>query len=148
MEGPYCYDYPRPAVTVDAVVFDPDDHVLLIQRKHEPFQGRWALPGGFVEPDEPLDAAVIRELAEETGVRGVDLHQVGAFGDPGRDPRGHVVSIAYATTLRRRPAAAAADDAADAHWFPVAALPPMAFDHDEIVATAAAACGVHRREPG
>jgi 8-oxo-dGTP diphosphatase len=139
MEGSYCYDYPRPAVTVDIVLFDADGHILLIQRKSEPFEGCWALPGGFLDKDEALEDAAARELAEETGVRGVLLRQVAAFGMPGRDPRGHTVSIAFCAQLDERPPVQAGDDATKADWFPAAALPAMAFDHAEIVAAAVAA---------
>lgn len=133
----YVYAYPRPMVTVDAVVFtirDGKRHVLLIERKHEPFAGSWALPGGFVEMDETLDAAVARELEEETGLKGVALEQFHTFGDPGRDPRGRSISVAYAGEVDwRRAALRAADDAASVRWFPLGALPPLAFDHRAII---------------
>ncbi len=133
----YTYDYPRPMVTVDAVVFTERDgrlEVLLIQRGRDPFAGYWALPGGFVEMDETLEAAARRELEEETGLRGVALEQLRAFGDPGRDPRGRSIAIAFAGEADWRVhAPRGADDAADARWFPVDALPPLAFDHREIV---------------
>ncbi|MDL2272312.1 NUDIX hydrolase, partial [Desulfovibrio sp. OttesenSCG-928-I05] len=112
--------------------------VLLIKRGHEPFKGRWALPGGFLEKGEdPMEGAA-RELAEETHVTGVPLAQVGAFGRPDRDPRGHVISIAYCAVLPddKKSSVQADDDATDARWFDLAALPPLAFDHDEIIARA------------
>src|SRR5438132_11667994 len=94
---PYCYEYPRPAVTVDVVIVtrEKKPRVLLIRRKHEPFAGMWAIPGGFVDMDESLEAAARRELLEETGVRMNKLTQLHAFGDPGRDPRGRNISITY-----------------------------------------------------
>jgi 8-oxo-dGTP diphosphatase len=138
-ERQYCYPFPRPAVTADVACFAEEggrSYLLLIQRNHEPFAGRWALPGGFVDEDESLEAAALRELEEETGLTGVALEQFGAYGDPGRDPRGHTVTIAYLARLPRRLRAAAADDAASADWFPVDELPPLAFDHDRVIADA------------
>lgn len=133
----YTYDYPRPMVTVDAVVFAMRDgalEVLLIERKNPPFQGTWALPGGFVEMDETLEEAVARELEEETGVRGVHLEQFHTFGDPGRDPRGRSISTAYWALVDSAACEVRADDdAADVRWFPAAALPELAFDHRVIV---------------
>ena len=139
---PHTYDYPRPALTVDGVIFglDPEDlKVLLIQRDLEPFAGRWALPGGFVDMGEPLDAAARRELAEETGLSDVFLEQLYTFGDPGRDPRGRVVSVAYyaLVNLADRPVAAATD-ARRAAWFAADDVPPLAFDHDRILEMALA----------
>jgi len=137
---PYTYAYPRPALTVDCVVFGYDAEalkVLLIQRDLEPFAGRWALPGGFVQMDETLEEAARRELAEETGVTDLYLEQLYTFGDPGRDPRGRTVSVAYYALVDRlthRPAAAS--DARSAGWFPADAAPPLAFDHDRILAMA------------
>ena len=132
----HCYEHPRPSVTVDIVLFHRTTkraEVLLIKRARPPFKGLWALPGGFVDEDESLEAAAARELKEETGVRGVRLQQVGAFGDPGRDPRGHTVSIAFAALLESRADAKADDDAEDAHWHPVARPPQLAFDHKKIL---------------
>lgn len=140
--GAYTYEYPRPMVTVDAVVFAEHAgrlEVLLVRRGSEPYAGMWALPGGFVEMDEPLADAAARELAEETGLCvPVDtLAQVGAFGDPGRDPRGRSIGVAYMTTLdARADDVAGADDADDARWFSADALPPLAFDHARILAYA------------
>ena len=125
-----------PAVAVDMVIFTvgaDDLAVLLVRRRGEPFAGRWAIPGGFVEEDESLDAAAARELREETGVADVYLEQLYTFGEPGRDPRGRVISVAYYALLRHPPAATAGDDAADARWFPLRDLPPLAFDHAEIL---------------
>src|SRR5437763_569739 len=115
----YTYDYPRPSVTVDVVIVTREarPRVLLIRRKHDPFAGRWALPGGFIDMDETLEESARRELREETGVAAAELEQLGAFGDPGRDPRGRTVSVAY---LARVDAAdvnpQAADDAAEVEW--------------------------------
>lgn len=136
----YCYPYPRPAVTTDSVVFGYENrqlYVLLIQRKSEPFRGEWAFPGGFLEPDEDTDTCARRELKEETGLSGIPLEQLHAFSAVNRDPRGRTVSIAYMAVVDKtafRPQGA--DDAADARWFPLAALPGLAFDHAEIMQTA------------
>lgn len=137
----YTYRWPRPALTVDAVVFGyvPEGRleVLLIRRDLPPFEGRWALPGGFVGEDEDLEPAVRRELEEETGLTGVYLEQLATFGRPGRDPRGHTVSVAYlALVTRAAHAPVGGSDARDAAWFPLDQLPALAFDHGEIVALA------------
>ncbi|HYV37920.1 MAG TPA: NUDIX hydrolase, partial [Gemmataceae bacterium] len=118
----FCYDYPRPAVTADVVIVTKDRRrrVLLIRRKHAPFAGLWALPGGFVNEDEGLETAARRELREETGLDTGRIEQLAAFGDPGRDPRGHTVTIAFLAQVdaaQLRPVAA--DDAADVAWFPL-----------------------------
>jgi 8-oxo-dGTP diphosphatase len=121
----FTYEYPRPAVTCDVVAFTmraDDLAVLLIRRNRDPFAGRWALPGGFVDRDEALGRAAARELSEETGLTGVKLDQLGAYGDPGRDPRGHTVSVAYVAFLVSEAAVAAGDDAADAQWLPLRSL--------------------------
>lgn len=137
----YCYDYPRPSVTVDIVLLtrEPRPRLLLIRRKHDPFAGAWALPGGFIEMDETLEQSARRELREETGIEVTELVQVYTFGNPGRDPRGRTISVAY---LARVDADAlnpvAADDAAEVGWFALDALPALAFDHDQIIARAAA----------
>jgi 8-oxo-dGTP diphosphatase len=137
---PYSYKHPRPAVTVDCVVFGLRAgalEILLIRRKSEPFAGGWALPGGFVDPNETLDEAARRELQEETGLAGVFLEQLYSFGDPGRDPRGHTVSVAYYALVRQdRHAPKASTDATDAAWFPVKRLPKLAFDHRKIIGAA------------
>jgi 8-oxo-dGTP diphosphatase len=136
----YCYDHPRPAVTVDIVLFSLQSgriEVLLIKRAREPFRGLWALPGGFVEEGEALERAATRELHEETGLTGIQLEQVGAFGDPGRDPRGHTVSIAYSAVIDGGSNNVKADsDAADARWWHVTRPPRLAFDHDKILRAA------------
>jgi 8-oxo-dGTP diphosphatase len=136
----YTYPYPRPAVTVDIILVKPEEDgskLLLIQRGHPPFAGRWALPGGFVDEDEPLLAAAHRELYEETGLEAVSLHHLAAFGDPGRDPRGWTVSVVYWGRLEdNAPLPRAGDDASDARWWPLDSLPELAFDHEVIVAKA------------
>jgi 8-oxo-dGTP diphosphatase len=135
----YCYDYPRPAVTVDVVVLtrEPDPRVLLIRRKNEPFAGRWALPGGFVDMEETLGAAARRELREETGLEVDEIEQLHTFGDPCRDPRGRTISVVYfARVPMPVPPIRAADDAAEVGWHSLDQLPPLAFDHDRILAMA------------
>ena len=133
----FTYEFPRPSVAVDCVVFGFDDgalKVLLIRRGVPPFRGRWALPGGFVREGEALDAAARRELAEEAGLTEVFLEQLYTFGDVARDPRERVVSVAYYALValaRHRPAAAT--DADVAAWFPVAEPPSLAFDHADIL---------------
>lgn len=130
-------DHPRPAMTVD-VVARHAGRLLLIQRGNEPFAGRWALPGGFVDEGETVEAAAVRELEEETGLRveEADLRLVGVFSAPGRDPRGWMISAAFAIDLPAEPQAVAGDDAAEAGMHPQADLPPLAFDHADIVARA------------
>ena len=139
MEQRSC-EHPRPMVTVDAAVFTVRERrmeVLLVARKYAPFAGSYALPGGFVEENEPLAVAATRELYEETGAKGVYLEQFHAFGDPGRDPRGHSVSIAFMALVDAgKISLNAADDAADACWFDVNQLPNLAFDHNAIIAHA------------
>ncbi|NOX64100.1 MAG: NUDIX hydrolase [Chloroflexi bacterium] len=130
--------YPRPLVTVDIVLFtftEGELRVLLIQRKHPPFEGYWALPGGFVNIDEPLDQAAARELFEETGVSNIYLEQLYTFGDPQRDPRGRVITVAYFAIMSADAAekTRAGDDAAAARWFNVYDLPSLAFDHERII---------------
>ena len=135
----YTYEYPRPAVTVDVIIITRErrPRVLLIRRKHDPFAGMWAIPGGFVDMDEPLETAASRELREETGLRVADLEQLHTFGDPGRDPRGRTIAVAYLARVdaaKVRPQAA--DDAADVGWHALDRLPPLAFDHVKILACA------------
>jgi len=126
-------------LTVDAVIVKktPSDYsILLIKRANEPFKNDWALPGGFVDQDEDLMDAAIRELFEETTIKIDHLEQIGAFGKPFRDPRNHVVSIAYFGIVPENTIAIAADDAKEALWFPIKELPKLAFDHQEIVTLA------------
>jgi|ERR1019366_41839 8-oxo-dGTP diphosphatase len=133
----YSYDYPRPAVTVDIAIVtcEAKPRVLLIRRKNEPFAGCWALPGGFVDKDEPLEAAARRELFEETGVQTKSLVQLHTFGDPGRDPRGHTISVVFLAEVDAEPLnPCAADDAAEVGWFSLARPPKLAFDHKDILA--------------
>jgi 8-oxo-dGTP diphosphatase len=135
----HCYDYPRPSVTVDIVLFYAAKdglEVLLIQRAKEPFQDLWALPGGFVDENESLEQAAARELLEETKLRRAKFKQIGAFGDPGRDPRGHTVSIAFAAILKSRPKVEGSDDAKAAAWQAVKRLPKLSFDHKKIIRAA------------
>ena len=132
----FTYSYPRPTVTVDCIVFQKrNDHyfVLLIRRGNEPFKGFWAIPGGFVEMDESLESAASRELAEETGLKGIALEQFHAFGDPLRDPRHRTISVAYVGFTDDNQLVKAGDDAAEVGWFGVNDLPPLAFDHPKIL---------------
>lgn len=133
----YTYEFPHPAVTVDIVVLTVADHelkVLLIRRGSPPFEGKWALPGGFVEPDESLKRAAWRELKEETGVNAGFLEQLGAFGHPDRDPRERVITVAYYALIpNERLKIAASSDAAEASLFPMSDLPALAFDHAKIL---------------
>jgi len=132
----HCYDYPHPAVTADIALFRETGEgleILLIQRKKEPFEGAWALPGGFVNENEKLEDAAARELQEETGLRARKLEQFGAFGDPGRDPRGHTVSIAFFGEVTGKGGGAAGDDASSLRWFAAGRLPKLAFDHKKVV---------------
>lgn len=128
----YTYLHPRPALTVDIALLKAG-RILLIQRGHPPFAGDWALPGGFVDEDEPLETAARRELFEETGLESPELRQLGAFGDPGRDPRGWTVTIAFWTRIQGDMTLHAGDDASAAGWWPLDDLPPLAFDHADIV---------------
>lgn len=136
----YSYEYPRPAVTVDCVVFGIDRgglKVLLIQRQLEPFQHGWALPGGFVRMDESLDDAAKRELGEETGLGSVFLEQLFTFGAPDRDPRGRVITVAYYALVNLADhKLQAATDAENVGWFAIDELPTLAFDHADIVEVA------------
>ncbi|GIW88728.1 MAG: hypothetical protein KatS3mg108_3052 [Isosphaeraceae bacterium] len=142
MPARYVYDHPRPALTVDLALFAFDGHhlrLLLIRRKSEPFAGDWALPGGFVNIDEELHDAALRELAEETGIRRVAaLHQIGTFAAVDRDPRGRTISVAFAAVCRWPVNPHAGDDAALAAWVPVDQIHHLAFDHDQILAQARA----------
>jgi 8-oxo-dGTP diphosphatase len=144
MRRRYSYDWPRPGVTVDVALFtvagalnDLRPRVLLIERDDEPWRGQWALPGGFVRQDEDLPAAARRELAEEAGVTEVVLEQVQAVGTPGRDTRGHVITVVYVgLTAGDRHHLAPSGDARAASWFDVTGpepLPALAFDHGELL---------------
>lgn len=135
---PEAVAYPRPMLTVDVVALTtaPTPAVLLIQRGNPPYEGRWALPGGFVDQGEQVATAARRELAEETGLVVDGLELLGVYDTPGRDPRGWTVSVVYLARLSQRQDVAGADDADDAHWFTVDALPELAFDHSLILADA------------
>ena len=135
--------YEKPALTVDIVLIahlDGKPRVLLIRREYPPFVGRWALPGGFVDPNEPLEDAARRELWEETGIRPAHMEQLHTFGAPGRDPRGWTISVAYLAVLEEEEVRTlkpqAGDDAAEVRWFDLLDLPPLAFDHADILAHA------------
>jgi len=128
--------YRYPAISVDVIIFtlrDNELQVLLVQRKNPPFEGRWAIPGGFVGAHESLEAAARRELEEETGVHDVYLEQLYTFGDPKRDPRGRVITVAYFALVPAPLAVHAGSDASDARWWSVYQLPKLAFDHNTIL---------------
>ncbi|MBO7052679.1 MAG: NUDIX hydrolase [Prevotella sp.] len=131
----YTYKYPRPAVTADCIVITREEEpkVLLIERGNEPFKGKWAFPGGFMNMDETTEQCAIRELEEETGLRVSDIQQIGAYSKVDRDPRGRTVTVAYLAIVDAPVEAKGQDDAAKAEWFPVSALPQLAFDHEEIM---------------
>ena len=136
----HTYEFARPALTVDIVVFALDEvdlQIMLIQRDLEPFAGQWALPGGFVRVEEPLDEAARRELQEETGLKDIYLEQLYTFGGPDRDPRERVITVAYYALVNLEGHDVhASTDARNAAWFPVNDLPKLAFDHDQIHRTA------------
>jgi 8-oxo-dGTP diphosphatase len=127
-----------PALTVDVVALagDPPTSVLLIERGGDPFAGSWALPGGFVEGAERVSAAAARELEEETGIHAGSLDLLGIYDTPGRDPRGPTVSVVYLLRADAELDARGGDDARDARWFGVQALPALAFDHAQVIADA------------
>ncbi|HET6247006.1 MAG TPA: NUDIX domain-containing protein [Tepidisphaeraceae bacterium] len=137
---PHTYEYPRPSVTVDCVVFGLDDadlKVLLIERGEPPFKGKWALPGGFVRMEESLDEAARRELQEETGLSDVFLEQLYTYGKVSRDPRGRVISVAYYALVNLSGRTLhASTDAKNAAWFAASDVPSIAFDHADILARA------------
>ncbi len=136
----HCYDYPRPAVSADCVLFGFDGrdlNILLVERGKEPFKGKWAFPGGFLDMDETITECAHRELGEETGIDRADLEQLDVFSDVDRDPRGRVITVAYLGLLKMSEfKVVAGDDAADAQWFKLTDIPPLAFDHDLILKTA------------
>ena len=137
---PYAYAHSRPAVTVDMILFAYQNNqltVLLIRRRNDPFKGKWALPGGFVGETEDLRDAVVRELKEETNVENVYLEQLYTFGQPERDPRTRVITVAYFALLSVDEVAQqhvqSGDDAGEARWWNIYALPELAFDHERIL---------------
>ena len=131
----YHYKYPRPAVTADCVVItrEANPRVLLVQRGIEPYKGWWAFPGGFMEMDETAEECAIRELREETGLEVESVTQIGAYSKVDRDPRGRTVSIAYLALVDTATEVEGGDDAAKAQWWPLTGLPPLAFDHHEMM---------------
>ena len=134
-EKKYCYKYPHPSVTTDCVIFGFDGQklqVLLIERGIEPYKGRWAFPGGFLNPDETAEQGALRELQEETGLTGAYIEQFHTYTDPNRDPRERVITIAYYALVRIQEVKGG-DDAAKAQWFALDEVPRLAFDHDRIL---------------
>jgi len=135
-EKKYSYKYPRPALTTDCIIFGFDEtdlKVLLIERGIEPYKGKWAFPGGFVNMDETTEDGAKRELFEETGLKNVFIEQLFTFSDVDRDPRGRVISVAYYALVNLKDhSAKAGDDAKKAKWFPVKEIPSLAFDHEKI----------------
>lgn len=138
VKGTYTYEYERPMLTADCVVTNPRGEMLLVRRGGEPFKGCWALPGGFMEMDETIEHCAVRELEEETSIRVAesDIRLIGIYSAPGRDPRGRTVTAAYSVAVDDACHADAGDDAAEVRWWPLAQLPPLAFDHSEIVEAA------------
>ena len=140
----YTYEYPRPMLTADCVV-TRDNKVLLVRRGNEPFRDCWALPGGFMEMDETIEHCAVRELQEETALQVAesDLRLIGVYSAPSRDPRGRTVTAAYLVDGRRWAVdsdAVAGDDAAEVRWWPLDELPPLAFDHAQIINDALRLC--------
>jgi 8-oxo-dGTP diphosphatase len=137
VQGEYIYEWPRPMVTADALVFavcNGRKSVLLIRRGNDPYKGLWAVPGGFLEMDEELETAANRELLEETGIEGIELKQMHTFGTLGRDPRGRQITVVFTATIEKEIKPTAGDDAAEAKWFDIEDLPQLAFDHDKVIA--------------
>jgi 8-oxo-dGTP diphosphatase len=131
----YTYKYPRPAVTADCVVITKEagPKVLLIQRGADPYKGCWAFPGGFMNMDETTEQCAIRELEEETGLKVTTVQQIGAYSKVNRDPRGRTITVAYLALIDKPVEVTGQDDAAKADWFPLSALPELAFDHADII---------------
>ena len=131
----YCYSYPRPMVTVDMVVVASSHprSVLLIKRKNEPFAGKWALPGGFVDMNESLENAAARELLEETRLSLANMEQFKTYGNVDRDPRGRNIAVVFYSVIPEAVTVTGSDDAAEAKWFDVTDLPELAFDHNRII---------------
>lgn len=132
----FSYEYPRPSLTVDSIVIreiNNEQSILLIKRKHDPYANAWAFPGGFVEMDELLETAAIRELEEETGIKLNSLIQFRAYDELNRDPRGRTISIVFYRFINYDPIIIAQDDAMDIGWFPIKEVPNLAFDHARII---------------
>lgn len=130
----YHYKYPHPSVTTDCVIFGYDGRdmkVLLVKRGREPYKGKWAFPGGFLNMDESADVGALRELCEETGLRAANVTQFHTFTAPGRDPRERVISVAYYAFVRLQEVKGG-DDAAEASWYRLDDIPPLAFDHEQM----------------
>jgi len=141
MFDPFNGNKKRPTLGCDCVVLTRRNNewfVLLIERGHDPFKGKWALPGGFLEWNESCEDGAARELQEETSLEDVDLQLLGVFSKPGRDPRGSIISVSYIGFVDEDHAlkAVGADDAATAQWFPVSQTPAVAFDHEDILKAA------------
>lgn len=132
---PYCYEYPRPSVATDIIVctITKPFQILLIQRKNPPYQGMWALPGGFMDMDERLHNTAKRELMEETGIQLDELQFFDVYDDPQRDPRGRTIGIVYYALVPQPIKPEASDDASSAQWFSIEELPQLAFDHKLII---------------
>ena len=131
----YCYKYPHPAVTADCIVFNRERDkisVLLIKRKNEPYKDCWAFPGGFINIDESAEDAAVRELKEETGLEVSKIEQLKAYSNPDRDPRERVITIAFIAESKIKEVNGR-DDAKEARWFDISQLPPLAFDHEQIL---------------
>lgn len=134
-KGNYQYDYPRPLVSVDAIIIDKKNKskILLIKRKNFPFQNKWALPGGFIEMNETLDESILREVFEETGLILDEIYQFSTYGDPGRDPRDRCITIVFYAFVDNEIDIRADDDAKEIGWFDLNNLPELAFDHKKII---------------
>lgn len=137
LNNKHCYEYPRPALTTDCIIFGFDGvglKVLLIERGIEPFKGKWALPGGFVRGNESTVECAKRELYEETGIKNIFIEQSHTFSEIGRDPRGHVVSVSYYALVKTSDYnVIGGDDAVRAKWFNIDLVPSLAFDHEQIL---------------
>ena len=132
----YTYKYPRPALTTDAIVYVKEQNlifILLIERGKNPFKNRWALPGGFVDMDETIEAACKRELKEEAGITLLKMEQFKTYDAINRDPRHRTISVVYFAELTKKLPVTGGDDAKNANWFPITELPDLAFDHRQIV---------------
>ena len=131
----YTYKYPSPAFTADCVVRtrEAEPKVLLIQRGDQPFKGGWAFPGGFMNMDETTEQCAIRELEEETGLKVSEVYQIGTYSKVDRDPRGRTITVAYLAIIDEPITVTGQDDAAKAEWWPLSALPELAFDHADIM---------------